>query len=175
MLRGGYRLLYDPPFYNIYLNIANSAPVVFLQTFSGATLTPNMIVPSSPFGPNVRAEVSNQLQKGVFDPRTNVETNISPNFGPDRVHTWNFGIEREITKNSALELRYVGNHAESLFQSVNGNPIVTGNPAAPANLTGCTAPTVQLGPGQTRNPALGRQSCDAGIVLSRNNGELIES
>ena len=29
--RGGYRLLYDPPFYNIYLNIANSAPVVFLQ------------------------------------------------------------------------------------------------------------------------------------------------
>jgi hypothetical protein len=170
VFRGGYRLLYDPPFYNIYLNIANSAPVVFLQTFSGATLTPNMIVPSSPFGPNVRAEVSNQLQKGVFDPRTNVETNISPNFGPDRVHTWNFGIEREITKNSALELRYVGNHAENLFQSVNGNPIVTGNPAAPSNLTGCTAPTIQLGPGQTRNPALGRQSCDAGIVLSRNNG-----
>jgi hypothetical protein len=170
VIRGGYRLLYDPPFYNIYLNIANSAPVVFLQTFQGATLTPNMIVPANPTGPNVRAEVQGQLQQGVFDPRTNVETIVDPNFGPDRVHTWNFGIEREITKNSAVEVRYVGNHATDLFQSVNGNPIVTGNPAAPAGLTGCTSPSVLLGPGQVTNPALGRQSCDAGIVLSRNNG-----
>ena len=29
--RGGYRLLYDPPFYNIYLNMSTSAPEVFLQ------------------------------------------------------------------------------------------------------------------------------------------------
>ena len=34
VLRGGYRLLYDPPFYNIYLNMATSAPQVFLQTFT---------------------------------------------------------------------------------------------------------------------------------------------
>jgi hypothetical protein len=170
VIRGGYRLLYDPPFYNIYLNIANSAPVVFLQTFQGATLTPNMILPSSPFGPNIRAEVQGQLQTGQFDPRTNVETIVDPNFGPDRVHTWNLGIEREVTKNSAVEVRYVGNHATDLFQSVNGNPIVTGNPAAPAGLSGCTAPSVVLGPGQTSNPALGRLNCDEGIVLSRNNG-----
>jgi carboxypeptidase family protein len=170
-LRGGYRLLYDPPFYNIYTNIANSAPVVFLQTFQGATLTPNMILPSQPFGPNVRGEVQNQLQKGVFDPRTNLETIVDPHFGPDRVHTWNLGIERELTKNSAMEVRYVGNHATDLFQSVNGNPIVTGNPGAPAGATGCTNPTVLLGPGQgTRNPATGRLNCDQGLVLSRNNG-----
>src|SRR5262249_10126248 len=170
VVRGGYRLLYDPPFYNIYLNIANSAPVVFLQTFTGATITPSMILPSQPFGPNVRAELAPQLQKGVFDPRTNVETTVNPNFGPDKVHTWNIGIEREVTKNSALELRYVGNHATDLFQSVNGNPIVTGNSTAPAGLTGCTNSQILLGPGQTVNNALGRADCSQGIVLERNNG-----
>ncbi len=170
VLRGGYRLLYDPPFYNIYLNIANSAPVVFLQNFTGASITPNMILPSQPFGPNVRGELAGQLQKGVFDPRTNVETTVSPNFGPDKVHSWNVGLERELTKNSAVEVRYVGNHATDLFQSVNGNPIVTGNSTAPAGLTGCTNSQILLGPGQTANPALGRASCSEGIVLERNNG-----
>ena len=170
VVRGGYRLLYDPPFYNIYLNIANSAPVVFLQTFTGASITPSMILPSQPFGPNVRAELAPQLQKGVFDPRTNVETTVNPNFGPDKVHTWNIGIEREVTRNSALELRYVGNHATDLFQSVNGNPIVTGNSTAPAGLTGCTSSQILLGPGQVGNPALGRADCSKGIVLERNNG-----
>ena len=170
VLRGGYRLLYDPPFYNIYLNIANSAPVVFLQTFTGTSITPSMILPSQPFGPNVRTELAPQLQKLVFDPRTNVETTVNPNFGPDKVHTWNIGLEREITRNSALELRYVGNHAVDLFQSVNGNPIVTGNSTAPAGLTGCTSSQILLGPGQVTNPALGRADCSKGIVLERNNG-----
>jgi Carboxypeptidase regulatory-like domain len=170
-IRGGYRLLYDPPFYNIYLNIANSAPVVFLQTFNKAlgNLTPNMILPAVPFGPNVRAEVAAQLQPGVFDPRTNVETTVSNNFGPDRVHTWNFGIERELTKNSAVEVRYIGNHATDLFQTVNGNPIVANNPFAPAGVQPCTASSIILAPGQS-DPALGRANCNQGIVTERNNG-----
>jgi hypothetical protein len=170
VFRGGYRLLYDPPFYNIYLNIANSAPVVFLNSFTGAQITPSMILPAHPFGPDVRAELSPQLQRLKFDPRSNVETTISNNFGPDKVNSWNFGFEREITKNSALEVRYVGNHAYNLFQTVNGNPIVTGNSTAPAGLTGCTSSQILLGPGQTVNPALGRADCSKGIVLERNNG-----
>jgi len=172
VFRGGYRFLYDPPFYNIYLNIANSAPVVFLNTFTGSQITPSMILPSHPFGPDVRAELSPQLQKLVFDPRSlgAGEVTISNNFGPDKVNSWNFGFEREITRNSALELRYVGNHAYDLFQTVNGNPIVTGNSTAPAGLTGCTNSQVLLGPGQTTNPALGRADCSKGLVLERNNG-----
>ncbi|MCU1221615.1 MAG: TonB-dependent receptor plug [Candidatus Angelobacter sp.] len=172
VIRGGYRFLYDPPFYNIYLNIANSAPVVFLNTFTGSQITPSMVLPAHPFGPDVRAELSPQLQKLVFDPRSlgAGEVTISNNFGPDKVNSWNFGFEREITRNSAVELRYVGNHAYNLFQTVNGNPIVTGNSTAPAGLTGCTSPQVLLGPGQTVNPALGRADCSKGLVLERNNG-----
>ncbi len=37
VIRGGYRLLYDPPFYNIYSNMATAAPEVFSNTFSAAT------------------------------------------------------------------------------------------------------------------------------------------
>jgi hypothetical protein len=172
VFRGGYRLLYDPPFYNIYLNIANSAPVVFLNTFTGAQITPSMQLPAHPFGPDVRAALQPQLQKLAFDPRSlgAGETTISPNFGPDKVNSWNFGFERELTANSAVELRYVGNHAYNLFQTVNGNPIVTGNSTAPAGLTGCTSSQILLGPGQTVNPALGRADCSKGLVLERNNG-----
>ncbi len=170
VFRGGYRLLYDPPFYNIYSNIANSAPVVFLNTFTGTQITSNMIVPAQPFGPAIRAELSPELQRLAFDPRSNTETTVSNNFGPDKVNSWNFGLERELTKNSALEVRYVGNHAYNLFQTVNGNPIVTGNSTAPAGLTGCTSPQILLGPGQTTNPALGRADCSQGLVLERNNG-----
>ena len=43
-------------------------------------------------------------------------------FGPDVVHTWSFGVERELSKNSAIEARYVGNHGINLFQTVDGNP-----------------------------------------------------
>jgi hypothetical protein len=170
VFRGGYRLLYDPPFYNIYSNIANSAPVVFLNTFTGSQITSNMIVPAQPFGPAIRSELSPELQRLAFDPRSNTETTVSNNFGPDKVNSWNFGLERELTKNSAVEVRYVGNHAYNLFQTVNGNPIVTGNSTAPAGLTGCTSPQILLGPGQTTNPALGRADCSQGLVVERNNG-----
>ena len=146
--------------------------MVFLNTFTGSQITPSMILPAHPFGPDVRAELSPQLQKLVFDPRSlgAGEVTISNNFGPDKVNSWNFGFEREITRNSAMELRYVGNHAYNLFQTVNGNPIVTGNSTAPAGLTGCTNSQVLLGPGQTANPALGRADCSKGLVLERNNG-----
>ena len=146
--------------------------MVFLNTFTGSQITPSMILPAHPFGPDVRAELSPQLQKLVFDPRSlgAGEVTISNNFGPDKVNSWNLGFEREITRNSAMEVRYVGNHAYNLFQTVNGNPIITGNSTAPAGLTGCTASQVLLGPGQTTNPALGRADCSKGLVLERNNG-----
>src|SRR6478752_5197540 len=38
--RGGYRMLYDPPFYNIYLIVATSAPEVFLQSVASPATHP---------------------------------------------------------------------------------------------------------------------------------------
>jgi hypothetical protein len=174
VFRGGYRYLYDPPFYNIYTNISTSAPMVFLQSFRGASAQAQPL-PAVPTGPNVRTQLSPFLQKGVFDPRTFNQTNVSPNFGPDKVHSWSFGIQREITKNSAVEVRYVGNKANNLFQTVDGNPFIADLQASfpqfvPAGLTPCTASAQVLAPGQTTPTDLGRANCGQGVVRTRTNG-----
>ncbi|MBZ5531716.1 MAG: TonB-dependent receptor [Acidobacteriia bacterium] len=177
-LRGGYRMLYDPPFYNIYLNVSTSAPEVFLQTFNTAATLAGKTLPAVPTGPNIRGLLAPSLQSGVFDPRTFAETQITPNFGPDKVQSWTLGMERELTKNAAIELRYVGNHAYNLFQTVDGNPMVGtgvafGGPApgliddfpnlVPAGVTACPA-------AQAFAPvAIGRQDCNNGINRTRTN------
>jgi Carboxypeptidase regulatory-like domain len=169
-IRGGFRMLYDPPFYNIYLNQSTSAPQVFLQTFSGTQPTSRGL-PLVPTGPNVRSELAPFLTPGVFDPRTFAQTNISPNFGPDKVRSWSFGFEREVTKNSAFEARYAGNHSYNLFQTINGNPLISqlaaDYPQFTTGLTPCAA-TTQVGAGKGTD--VGRVSCGTGVLRTRNNG-----
>ena len=177
VLRGGYRLSYDPPFYNIYVNISSSAPIVFLQTLStapGALPVGTHQLPANPTGPNVRADLASALVRGVFDPRTFNDTSITPNFGPQKTHEWSFGLQRELKAGSVFEARYVGNRGTNLFQSVNGNPRIDGLLAAfpslvPSGLTPCTTPTTILGPGQSSHPELGRVDCNQGIVRRRTN------
>ena len=122
-LRGGYRLAYDPPFYNIYLNIASAAPQVLLQTLTGTTAAGIPLL-AQPVGVATRQELAPFLVLGVSDPRSFNETDVSPHFGPDHVQEWSFGIQREIVPSAVFEARYVGNHGSDLFQSINGNPDV---------------------------------------------------
>ncbi|MFZ1918921.1 MAG: TonB-dependent receptor [Terriglobales bacterium] len=126
VFRGGYRRSYDPPFYNIYLNIASSSPQVLAQTIPGlAQGTPQpAALPAVPTGTNVRSELSPFLTLGVSDPRDFNQTSVVPNFRPDHVDSWSFGIQRELGAHAAFEARYVGNRGRNLFQSVNGNPYV---------------------------------------------------
>jgi hypothetical protein len=173
VFRGGYRYLYDPPFYNIYVNISSAAPMVFLDTFTGASAATKPLL-AVPTGPNVRTQLSPFLQTGVFDPRTFTQTNVTPHFGPDKVHSWSFGIQREITKNQAIEARYVGDKGVNLFQSVDGNPFIADLQSSfpqfvPPGLTPCPATNQVLAPGQTHGTDVGRVSCGPGIVRTRTN------
>jgi hypothetical protein len=182
VFRGGYRLAYDPPFYNIYLNIASSAPQVLAQT-----IIPGAALPAAPFGPAIRSELASSLTLGAFDPRGFNQTLITPNFGPDRVHSWSFGIQREFGEHAAAEVRYVGNHGENLFQSINGNPYLgCGDPGCnggtetpgltdaiaagvfsssllPSGLTPCPAASAAVA------TAIGRENCNEGIERERTN------
>jgi hypothetical protein len=167
VIRGGYRLLYDPNFYNVYVNAATSAPAVFLQTLVGAKAFANPL-PGLPTGANVRAQLASSITPGVFDPRSFSQTFVSPNLRPDRVHTWSLGIQREITKQSAFEARYVGTHGSDLLQSVNGNPFIADLKQSfpnlvPAGLTPCPAANAQI------PQAIGRVNCNQGVVRLRNN------
>ncbi|HEY6306120.1 MAG TPA: carboxypeptidase regulatory-like domain-containing protein [Candidatus Angelobacter sp.] len=179
VIRGGYRLSYDPPFYNIYLNVATSAPQVFSQTFTG-TSAAGLPLQATPTGPNVRAQLAPFIQKGVFDPQIFNQTTIVPNFKPDQVSSWTFGVQREVSKNSVVEVRYVGNHALHLFQSVDGNPFITDLQSSfpqfvPPGLTPCPA-TAQVGPflpspvtGIPTPTDLGRVNCGPGVLRQRTN------
>ncbi|HXB21813.1 MAG TPA: hypothetical protein VNV88_10545, partial [Candidatus Solibacter sp.] len=167
VVRGGYRLLYDPNFYNLYLNVATSAPAVFQQTLVGFKAFANPL-PAVPTGTNVRAQLASSITPGIFDPRSFIQTIVSPNLRPDKVHTWSLGLEREITKHSAFEARYVGNHAANLLQSVNGNPFIADLKQSfpnlvPAGLTPCAPANAQI------PQAIGRVNCNQGIVRSRVN------
>jgi hypothetical protein len=185
--RGGYRLLYDPPFYNIFLNTSTSSPFGFLQTLS-RTSTPSLpntlSMPGNPLGPNVRAAMGAFIANNTFDPRTQNETILgtpTQGLGPDKVHSWSFGFERELTKNAVFEARYVGNRGTNLYQTVDGNPYL-GTTAAGKNgllqdfpnlvpnasaLTPC-ATTQQVGPGAGSD--VGRVNCGLGVVRARTNG-----
>jgi len=171
VIRGGYRLSYDPSFYNILLNNYGSAPSTLQAVIPGTLIggDPATQIPAVPTGPNTRAALIPLVASlGPLDPRDLGETTVSPNFRPDQVQGWSLGIERELTKNSAFEVRYVGNHGSQLFQTVNANPFI-GDLAAqfpqlvPSGLTPC--PTAQAYDGN----AVGRVNCNEGIVLSRNN------
>ncbi|HEV3036770.1 MAG TPA: TonB-dependent receptor [Candidatus Angelobacter sp.] len=169
VLRGGYRLAYDPAFYNIYLNISTSTPEVFLQSLTGANAAANPL-PANPTGPAVRSQLAPFLTQGTLDPRTFNQTISPTNFTPDRVQSYSLGIQREITKSAAVEARYVGNKAENLFQSVNGNPFIadlkTAFPNLVPGLTPCPT-TQQVGPGAGTD--VGRVNCGVGVLRSRTN------
>lgn len=166
-IRGGYRLAYDPPFYNIYLNIASAAPNVLAQTITPAGIGgPLPSIPVDPFGPAVRGSLSSFLTFGVQDPRNFNQTSVTPNFGPQKTNRWSFGVQREITSAVAVEARYVGNHATNLFQSINENPQIAGIAAdfpnlLPTGVTPCTNPAIPS--------ALGRENCNEGAIRQRTN------
>jgi len=184
-IRGGYRLLYDPPFYNIFLNTSTSSPFGFLQTLSAIStpvLPATLKLPALPTGPNVRAAAAAFIATNTLDPRTQAETILgtpTQGLGPDKVHSWSFGFEREVTKNAVFEARYVGNLGRNLYQTVDGNPYL-GTAAAPGLLqnfpsllpagtptAGC-ATTAQVGPGAGSD--VGRAACGLGVVRARTNG-----
>ena len=170
-IRGGYRLSYDPAFYNILLNNYGSAPSTLQAVIPGTAIggDPATQIPAVPTGANTRAAVLPLIASlGPLDPRDLGEVTVSPNFRPDQVQSWSLGIQREITKNAAFEVRYVGNHASQLFQSVNANPFI-GDLATqfpnlvPAGNTPCPASSA------FDASAVGRVNCNQGILLSRNN------
>jgi hypothetical protein len=168
-IRGGYRVSYDPSFYNIIENNYGGAPSVL---FAAPAAPP---LPAVPTASNVTPLLLAGLAPAIghLDPRDLTEVTTSPNFRPDQVQSFALGFERELTRNSALEVRFVGNHASQLFQTVNANPFL-GTAADPglAQLFPNLVPA-----GDTPCPAsqaygaaaIGRVNCNAGILLSRNN------
>jgi hypothetical protein len=165
VIRGGYRLAYDPIFYNIYILFPEFAPLSLEGFIGGAPL------PADPTGPNVRSVLSGSLPFGG-DPRTVPQLAVDPHFAPDKVHSWSLGIQRELSKSAVVEVRYVGNHGSNLFQSINENPFIAGLAASFPNLVpsgDVPCPSGNVPPAGPGSPATGRLNCNQGIVLQFGN------
>ncbi len=129
VLRGGYAIAYDPGFYNILLNVANSSPfsiALAATTTQTPPTSPIIQLPGSIFGSDIRTYIQNNgvLPIGKLDPKWLGQTQVGNEFHAPYSQQWSFGIQRSFGRNNIAEVRYVGNHGVGLFQSINGNPFV---------------------------------------------------
>jgi outer membrane receptor protein involved in Fe transport len=179
VIRGGFRITYDPAFYNIFLNVATAAPVVNAGSIA-CTPTPTApCLPTSGFtGADVRSEHLSDIPRGGNPGKAN-NTRVGNGFREPYTEGWSLGIQHELTNRLVLEVRYVGNHVVGNFQTVNANPALcirdpeTGDCVAglvgngfsnfiPAGVTPCDDPTQ---PGF----ATGRADCRFRNVRNRVN------
>jgi len=158
VIRGGYRLAFDVPFYNIFLNSATAAPVVNLGTITtGATL------PATDFtGTGVRAANLALIPRGA-NPGLRSQTRVAEDLHNPYTHQWSLGIQRQISSKMGFEVRYVGNKTVGQYQTINANPIISTIPVAlrPSGVTPCANATA---------PGFNRLDCDFSLVRTRVNG-----
>ena len=167
VIRGGYRITYDPAYYNIFLNVATSAPVVNAGTIAGASCTAPCLPTSGFLGGDVRAAHLSDIPLGV-NPGVRNNTRVEDGFHEPMTQEWTLGVQHELTSKMVLEVRYVGNHVTGNFQTINGNPSLSGLVAngfssfIPSGVTPCATAGA---PGA----ASGREDCDFTNVRNREN------
>ena len=167
VIRGGFRLAYDPPFYNMFLNVATSSPSVnSAAIIPGAPLPPSGNYQGNQILPFLQG--LGAVSTAGINPGRRNHTIVAPDFRSPYSEQWNFGIQRSLTSRVVAEVRYVGNHGVHQFQSINGNPALGPLIAAgfggqiPAGLTPCTNPTQ---PGSN----VGYANCNFRRVVERGN------
>jgi Carboxypeptidase regulatory-like domain/TonB dependent receptor/TonB-dependent Receptor Plug Domain len=121
VVRGGFRIAYDPAFYNLFLNVATSAPSVNLATLGPVVGGQSTGLPAGGvFGTQVIPFL--QPLAPVGNPGFANQTQVPSNFRNPYSEQWNFGLQRSFTSRIVGEVRYVGNHGVHEFQELNGNP-----------------------------------------------------
>jgi len=144
VIRGGFRVTYDPAYYNMFLNVATAAPVVNAGTLTAATCSAPCLPTSGFLGSDVRAAHLSNIPTGVgINPGSRNNTRVSNDFHEPYTLGWSLGVQQEVTKRSVLEIRYVGNRVNGNFQTINTNPELDGliangfSSLIPAGVTPC--------------------------------------
>lgn len=160
VVRGGFAIAYDPAFYNLFLNAATAAPVVFAYTLTGSFAP----MPANITGANLQTLYA--PPPGV-DPRTLNQTLFASNFKDPYSASYTLGIQRMIGNKMGLEMRYVGTQGVHLFATRDGNPYIAGfanngfSNVLPAGVT----PTVNT----TCAVCNGREIPNYGVIRVRDN------
>jgi hypothetical protein len=116
----------NPPFQPSFANFITYFAYADTGSFAGGQLQNQTFPAQLPFSPVVLD--GSLIFPDLFD----------PNMKPPRVITWNFGVQRQISRNFTLEANYVGNHGTRILRVVDGNQPQPSLVAA--NLAGGTPP-----------------------------------
>jgi hypothetical protein len=121
VVHAGFAINVDPEFYNIFLNSAQSAPLVDSGDF-GCDGTSIQCLPGGGLTfANVQAADTKYIPTGG-DPRLNPTTLVPTDFRNPMAETYTLGVQYEVFPAAVAEVRYVGNHTFGQFQSLNSNP-----------------------------------------------------
>jgi hypothetical protein len=121
-IRGGYSISYLRDGFTVISNAlgvgttnpgliataANTTPVGVLTDAGIPLATPTFKIPIT------------SAENFAANPNNGLWT-IDPNLRTPYVQQWSFGIERELNSNTAIEVRYAGNHAVKIFRAVDYN------------------------------------------------------
>ena len=122
VVRAGYAINANPAFYNMFLLVADGAPV----TNAGAFLCfSDSCLPSSGslLASDFRAYNLPNLPTGG-DPGQDPLTTLPTNFRTPYVQTYTLGIDHQFGNSAVAEIRYVGTKTTGDFQSIDANPFL---------------------------------------------------
>lgn len=170
VIRGGYRINFDPAYYNIFLNSATASPVINLGSIS-CTAAVNCLGQGA-LGFQVRAQNLPLLPLGA-NPNSRNQTTVASPFKNPYAQNYTLGIQESVTSNIVAEIRYVGNHTIHNFQTLDANPLVSniGRPGPPlladsypqfipSGVSVCTT---------AGSPGIGRINCNNTNIRERAN------
>lgn len=128
VFRGGYSISYVREGFALLGSILGANPGGNLpasRSFAAGNLTvgtnlrdannPNLTPAAFSATPNYPFTLTSQTSANAFDPNLKTGT----------VHSFSFGYQREINKNTVVEIRYVGNRGRDLFRQHNINELNT--------------------------------------------------
>jgi hypothetical protein len=121
VVHAGFSINVDPAFYNIFLNAAQSAPLVNANTVVCNGTTVNC-EPSGGFTYSAVQSADTKYLPTGGDPRVIPQTLVPQNFKNPMAETYTLGVQYQVAPAAVWEVRYVGSHTFGQFQSLNTNP-----------------------------------------------------
>lgn len=151
VIRGGFAINFDPAFYNLFLDIAEGAPVANAGTIACDGVKVICQSSNGALASNTRAIGLPLIPLGG-NPNARKVTTFAPNFSNPYTESYNLGVGYQLGNYWAFDAHYVGNHVVKNFQAINANPYLAPAAAAFPNVVSpsilCSDST-QIGYGHT--------------------------
>ncbi len=125
VLRGGYSIAFNREGLNVFTSIYGANPGLSITASKNLALNnlgalPVLFRDKSRLAPPAFQTKPVYPSEGAV---TNSANAFNPNLQLGYVQSWSFGIQREINKDTVVEVRYVGNRGVKLWQQFNLNEI----------------------------------------------------